>query len=291
MTRAFWLLLLLSGCSPGWRLEGDAEARAQIAGRHHGGTVATNPTNLFLDTTAHPSNGGNLTAFYDHSGGAAQNIVTPSFSTTSGAHLIMVGIYADGSAAPFGSGSTIQDNFGLGTTWTLKVDKTDSLHEYGSQIWEAYVNGAISSKTLTFHTPSSSTGQKMSMLALIVNGVPATEAGSLGNQGGFIDLAGTPTLTNATVNVAASKSWIFVACQQSNGDAAVLTADSNTTPWDQAAQVGTGGGNADYAAFGRFRSVGAVQATAGSGNVTVGAAASTPNPSFASCAALEIKSS
>lgn len=254
--------------------------------------VATNPTNLVLDATAHPTDGSNLFAAYDHSGGAVQNITIPSFSTGSGNHLFVVGLYADGSAVPFGSGATVQDNFGLSTVWTNRVNKASTgtfANEWGSQIWTGYVNGTISGKTITFHTHSSSTSQKMSLVVLVINGVPATEAGSIGNNGGFVDSAGNVnTLVNATVNASAAKSWIVVACEQANGDAVALLADSNTTPWDKAAQVGTGGGDADYYGVGRYKSGGVAQATSGTGNVTLGSSTSDVG---ASCAALEILSS
>ena len=62
--RAILILLLcaITGCAPGYSLEGQAEARQGPFGKASKAAVTTNPTNLTLDATAHSA--GNAAALF-----------------------------------------------------------------------------------------------------------------------------------------------------------------------------------------------------------------------------------
>lgn len=277
------LLLLLSalaGCAPGYSLEGEAEARQGPFGKASKTAVTTNPTNLVLDATAHPS--GNAAALKANSPGSAWGtVVTPSFSTGAGPNLFIAMVGCDGGSNPFAGSAAFTNTSGL--TWTDRKNEKSTAGDYGTQLWSAYsAGGSLSSQTVTWTANSNTTGQNCSINVLVIDGVPGTEAGSIGASGGFIDNAGASTAIHATVNAAEAKDWIVVVCSNANSNAA-LTADSNTTPFDTHNET-----TSDAYVFGRYRSSGSVQATSGSGNVTVGA---TQSDLFASCAAIAVKSS
>ena len=250
MKRLLLLLLLLA--APG--------ARAAIA----------------LDSTAHP---GGVTNNLVATSTLAASLTTPSFSTGPGPVLLVLVYFGDFSPAPFPVTVT-----GAGLTWTQRVSKimtTNFPNTSGLQIYTAFsATGNLSAVTATV-TPSASSSGTMQLTVL--NGVASTEAGCIGNTGGFIDDSpgGVNTTANATVTPAATGSWLIGAFASFN-NSTTLTADSNTSAYDYS--VSNAG--SDTVNFGRYKTGGTVALTTAGVAVTFG---STVSNLYVSTAALEVK--
>lgn len=239
-----------------------------------------------LDTTAHPTNAANL--FATVNGGGWTTITSPSFSTGAGPILFVAILDFESGSASTATAFSLANTSGL--TWTKRPDQTSQLqggsHDFfGAQIWTAFsAGGSLSSQTVTATLDASSPNGKGGLWVLVLNGVASTEAACIGNSAGFCDgsLGGVNQQISASLTPAATGSWIVLGLGQVN-DSAVLTANSNTSAYDDTFQVGGAG---DYFAFGRYKSSGTVATTTASSAVTVGSSVS---DSWGFIAALEIK--
>lgn len=183
---------------------------------------------IALDTTAHPTGGGNLSRSFPSSGGASWgSLSTPSFNTGAGPILLVAKIAADGNNMLLAN--TITNTSGL--TWTKRVDFNDS-NSPGVQIWTAFsLVGNLTSQTVIY-TPSTNQHQTGMIDVLIFTGGPNTEAAWIGNTGGFVDVTGVTTTVNATVVPAATGSVIVGVWGNDNGIGVNLSPDTNTSPFD-----------------------------------------------------------
>lgn len=237
---------------------------------------------LALDSTAHPSGGGNLTAFNDGGGAAYSTIVTPGFSTGAGPILFVFVAILDSGTASNGPGTASNTS---GLTWTRRATFFDANNEFGAVLFTAFsATGSLSSQTVTYTVANTINTQNGFVALQVISGVGATEAASIGTTGGFSDSIGVSSTVNVTIVPSASNSWLVGIFSQLS-DFTVLTADANTTPFDatHAAGAFSGGG---YMAFGRYKVSGTVALTTALSPVTFG---SSTSDLFRAIAAIEVK--
>jgi len=281
------LVVLLALAAPG-------DARRPTALRGRGGPrlgninvaqiLGVSSSTLALDTTAHPGGtANNITT--NQSSGAWQNMVSPAFSTGAGPLIVVMGVFADGTGAPYTAGGAASCTNCNTATVTKRVDQT--VTTTGVQIWTFFsASAALTNATVTFTANANLSTQKAIINVWVIKGTPSTEAGTIGNTGGAKDpnlaTTGSSGTINATVTPAAGGSWLLGVFSEAN-DSTAITADSNTSAWDLHFNTFTGG---DVAAFGRYKVSGTVATTSAGTPVTFG---SSTADSFWSTAALEIK--
>lgn len=238
-----------------------------------------------LDPTAHPTDASNL--FTGQNGGVNTVIVSPTFSTGAGPILLVAIVAGELGSAP--TAWSVDSTSHL--DWELDVDKTSLTQEagaadfFGAQIWTAFSStGSLSTQAVTATLNAVTTGRKATLWVLVLNGVGSTHAACIGNSAGFVDgsSAGVNQQISTSLTPAASGSWIVLGLGQTN-DSAVLTANSNTSAYDNTFQPSAFG---DYFGFGRYKASGTVATTTAASAVTVGSSVS---DLWGYIAALEIK--
>lgn len=244
-----------------------------------------------LDTTAHPTNAGNLVASHDLTGVAWQTITSPTFSTGSGPVIIRACINADGTAAPFTSGAVAWVG-GTPTGWSafsIWVDETDSLHEFGVQCWTAFSTAtAVTTQSVAFTASTSSANQAAALQLLVENGCAGTEAAARGQTAGYIDQVGVSTLIRQAITPLSTGSSIAGIFCNSNTNSVVALSPNTTTSAFDAHHEGTA---ADTTAWGRMKLAGVFVNSVSGVAVTLGCTgAAAPNTDlFTSAIVTEIQ--
>lgn len=227
----------------------------------------------------------NLTASVNSAGGSAASLTTPSFSTGAGPILFVGVTCVDASGGQFPG--TMTNTSGL--TWTKRVAQVDGANAFGCEVWTAFsLAGSLTSQTVTFTLSNATTGVSTFFVGVyVLNGGPSTEAGWIGNTGGWIDIdgstlnqVGTQTVV-AQVTPASTGAWLIGGFGQAN-NTTVLAANGAAAAWDF--QFTTT--HSDNFAMGRFKSSGTVATTTSGSAQTFG---SSTTEAFGFSAALEVR--